>query len=796
MQLFLAASPILALLAAAAAQDPPQPASHPVEQDPLPILTAGDLTAEIDYESGSLALATREGERIVEVPLGFALRPSSPLRRYRSAGREEAELVTTDEEEGQRPELLAVHLQLRADGVESPAAVGLRLAKQGAVLMYGVPYAAMRDLALPAGNGRAWRERTSAGGGRAVAVAAPARLALRAAIASGGREAGSLRLRGRLAVADGAPAGSAGVLRIGADGVALHRTEPAGAGGEPIAFDVALPDAREYALELESGDGGPAELLLLDCAFVGAAESALSLGEVLERGEPGIDLLSGEGGGPSAPGGLVPLGEPFDVAAAGGAGGWLGPLLLPYRAEAGFLVGIGFGLLPDARRAAASAGGVRLDLPTRLYAAASAAVASADGGDTQQARLPLFIVVGRSNDELLQRYRELLIEAGYAPALRELGALSSPAWWRLPLLLVGPGDGASGNPEFEAFAVEKAVREVEERLGLDAFNVAVDGGWNELAGDPLPSARFADLRAVIAAQHVRGRQVLLRWNLIEAAPDSLADLMGAAEEGAVSQRSGNALAAFLHEVAQRCLEDDFSGLGADGFLIAGLDRVREPSARGSIGTGTGLREIAGLLEPFDRAVHEIKEDALLLAPAALPQFARSIGGVLVRGAPAAGEQDQRIAIAAAAVPELPLAIELRAGDPAELLSRAARAVAAGIPVVPASAVAMLDDEQARALGALLALTAERRLGRAVLGPTGCSLRHGDVVLAEELPGGAGVAVYPGRDRALVALARTGDVRLPFAPDALDDADGAAVLLDADGSVLTGGRPGRIYRFRR
>ena len=810
---------ILALCAwPAAAQDEPPPSPVPAET-----LVGDVFDVRVDVETGRLALLDDEGGTIVEFPLGAVIRPSRPALRFMArVDGVETLAIADDPATGVSPGIAAALFHLSSAGSEAEVGVGVRAGPFGPVFSYGFAADVFRGLThrtetrdvdgrpVTVGRDAAGRPVTVAGERieEAVAVAAPGRIRLLIDERFSELSLGTFRLRGALAVTDSGE--DDGIrLRVIADGVEIGGAVAGGRGEDPRAFDVALKDARELVLDLSpAGDGliSPTAALL-DATFVGPGDAELRLTDLLLDDRAGLDLLVDASGGLTAAGGVRPLApEPdprrdaigaIDATASEFASVSPGPLLLPFETGGGWFVGVGLGWLPDATRFAASRGGVSLSLPTMQLGVPPDEME--EGEEPERIRVLVAVVAARTLPELYARYRSTLIATGGSATRRAVGSLTVPEWWRHPLLFCSkpPGRGRFGR--FDVHEVEKRVAEIESRLGLDDFTVVIDGPWNSRVGDPRPAEEFSRLRGLAAAQHVKGRHVLLRWPLLAAEPGSLADVIGVQRDGRIDSAARKKMTAFFHEVVRACLVDGLHSLGADGLVFSGVADLVDPTrsaVTGFAAAGTGLRELGTVLRSLKKEVDRRELDSLLAAPCALPQLVTEYGAILFSpGTSDAATRDDRLERIVAVIPDQPILSGPLDAAPQEIIEWAARMVAIGVPSIGSRALSALDDEQARSLGAFFRLATARPLGIPERVGAGWRMAYDGRVLAETLEARAGVAVFPERAVALLALTRAGDVRLPFDPVDLVDAEEASIEFEEGAAVLRGGRPGVIYRFR-
>lgn len=802
---------VLCAVAMACDDGVPTPPPPPV---PWPVIVGDGFRAAVDLGGGVIEVSLPSLAAPVRIPLGVAVHPDAADRRYRVDPAVEPALLPSAVMEDGRPLLDAALMHLRVDGLDAAVSVGVRALPHGLLLVYGLPRAVLAEVSTVAaaggGVGRAWFDRTPAGRPLVIAgvsepggigLACPARLAL--PIDGLGRGLLGLRLRGSIAVDDESPEDAAVRVRIRAGGDDLYDSGPLLRGAAPQPLDVALPETAELWLVAEPVGDGPATAVLdlLDLHFHGAG-STLPIAPRLRLRAPGIDLMVDADGRGIGAENLVALPAEPIAGLSGGAidqnspyAGLLRPppLLLPFAVGEGNHLGVGLCYLPDATRFAFESGQVTLAVPPALLARVL--------DEDDPLRIAVVLLFADSRTQLFQRYRAALVSVGACVDVRDTGGLTLPDWWREPLIFAEAPPGQGRFARFDRFEVDKIIALAETELGLDRFTVVIDGPWSSLPGSPAPNEAFAGLRSLIADQHVRGRHILLGWDLTAAAEGSFADIARVATGGAIDATDERRYRGFASELARRCLSEQLDALGADGFVLRGLERLRDPTA--TVGyampaRGTGLRELELLLRGLQEGVSVMRPDALLLAPTAAPQLMAHLGGALL---PARGyshaallkRSDELIAT----TPDLPLFFGPRDLADGELLRVAARSVAGGVPSIGSQALLALDATQRRALAAILSLAGSRRLGLPqVLADGRVRLGVDERVFAESLAEDRGVVVYPSRDEAHLAVVDDAAVDLPFVPTAVLEGHGAEIELVAAGARLVGAQPGLVYRFRR
>ncbi|MFH0946523.1 MAG: hypothetical protein V2A76_15110 [Planctomycetota bacterium] len=790
--------------------------------DPPVAAIKGELfTTVVDTETGRIAVELKGGERIAEFPVGLGVRPSPAPRLFKTIEAGGSRLIRGDSADDEPGDVLAALLDLKASGIDAPVTLAVRSGPYGPVLIYGIPAPALAGLAPPSGNGAPPNGSYRIGhslqglpfrmGGRplprdGICLSVPGRVLLRLRNEPEGDPVRSLRLRGSLALGDESPEEFEATLEVRCGGVSIYRSPPVRRGADPIQLDVPLADAGDLELVASGapeGAPGSAALGLRGFSLHGANRSVESVAERLLLSEPGLDLLAGGSGEASLLHGLEVLPpEPgpgrdgvavVDLGNCGELSFRPAPLLLPLTTPSGWLMGIGLAYVPDASRFGLELDRVTLNLPS----------ASIRLAEDEQARLVLAIVLGRTREELAERYLETLANTGSAATGGGLAGLKAPRWWSRPLLLAQPPAGGGRFSPYDTVEVAQRARELEQRFGVDRFTLVLDGPWSERPGDPAPSESFERLRTLIAAEHVKGRKVLLRWDPCAAGPGSLADIVGVVVGGRIDATLGKKYRAYVHEVVRACISDQFHSLNADGLLFRGDHLVRSPDGRApgpGRDEGIGFRELGTVLETYSLELQQVDPEALLLTAAAVPQFATSPDGILlpVSGSTPADREawDARAALLAALMPELPIYCGPGDGTFAEKLSWAVRSAVIGVPAVHSVDLKTFDEGQARTLGAVLRLAAERQLGRPERLPDGRIRTVIDGrVLAETLEEESGLVVYPVREEAALVLVReVTEISLPFVPSRQQGNEPVEIVATGERTVLRGARVGVIYRF--
>lgn len=223
----------------------------------------------------------------------------------------------------------------------------------------------------------------------------------------------------------------------------------------------------------------------------------------------------------------------------------------------------------------------------------------------------------------LRRHRADLAARGAAPAAEER---ETPAWWTEPIFC---GWGAQFHL-FETTGVSAMAQATQanydaflarlDEHGVSPGTVVLDDKWQVGYGTNEPDeAKWPDLKGWIAAQHERGRRVLLWWKAWD--PEGLPpELCVRRPDGVpVAVDPGNpATRAALAEQMTRLISPD--GLDADGLKIDFTARAPSGRALEHAGGGWGIALLHELLATVYDAVKAAKPDALLITQTPHPAF--------------------------------------------------------------------------------------------------------------------------------------------------------------------------------
>ncbi|MBL8768834.1 MAG: hypothetical protein JNL94_15790 [Planctomycetes bacterium] len=772
----------------------------------------------VDADTGRLSISDAQGRLVARIPIGMALRPQWPPRTYAPAGHDAILFMNAEASPGEAGELENVIALLTESEESGRASVAVRGGPFGPVLNWSVPIELL-DALSPAvtvsGEGAASQSGglTSASplhiGGepapRGLALRAPTRLqfrlrdVLRAVSIGDDVPATGFRLTGRFALDDGCPSGVAVDVSTSADGRALRPPQTLRDDARTMDLDVPVPAAEDLVVAVKAHAQDPDAVVgMLALELDAGSGIVIDLLDVVRSARSGLDLCVDALGGiewdasySRASAALDPT-STSSVRIGLDARGVVtfGPQLMVRETEDGRCVGLALTLLPDATVVTLDPDRVGVELPTRLLASRGTGPAAVS--------LSLAVLVADDRTQLLAQYREIVVEHGTSPVVRDLGNLTLPSWWRDPWIVV---DARTGE-RFDDVAIERAFADARNRFGLSGSTVVVDGPWYVAPGEPIAGESFARLAAITAQARVRGDHVLLAWDAFRIAPDTFGDVSRVAEQGLVDTTYLSRTQDFLREVTRRTLSRELDAIAADGFVVRGLEAVRDPQASQAVhnpGAGIGVREIRRWLEILAVEANRAQPGALVVAPVGAPECIESLGMTWITRDRADDAAVEFAALQlAAAQPDLPLVLGPRRGalsaDFERELRFLARAVVLGTPAVDAAELRGLDDARAATLGALLRLPAQRQLGVPTRSRDGTlAAGFADRTYAQTLRGDRGVVVHPDSETALLVVLEDGDVTVPFRVAACEPLLESTAVDDA--TQLTDARRGTVYRLR-
>lgn len=224
----------------------------------------------------------------------------------------------------------------------------------------------------------------------------------------------------------------------------------------------------------------------------------------------------------------------------------------------------------------------------------------------------------------LRRHRDDLAARGSAPVVERR---EQPSWWTDPMFC---GWGAQfhlfetngGSPMDEATQAnyDAFLARLEEH-GVAPGTVVLDDKWQSAYGTNEPDpAKWPDLKGWIAAQHERGRHVLLWWKAwdVEGLPAELCVRTSDGTPVAIDPTNPGAREE-LTRLMTHLLSAD--GLDADGLKIDFTARTPSGHALTTHGDGWGIALLHELLAVVYAAAKAAKPDALIVTQAPHPAFA-------------------------------------------------------------------------------------------------------------------------------------------------------------------------------
>ncbi|HXA28996.1 MAG TPA: hypothetical protein VN193_09650 [Candidatus Angelobacter sp.] len=399
------------------------------------------------------------------------------------------------------------------------------------------------------------------------------------------------------------------------------------------------------------------------------------------------------------------------------------PFQIQLRATPGWF-GIGLVQVPSANSMRLGRdGAISIDYP--LTQAGSQADLGAGPAQDGLVRFPQFVVTFAADPQSgLRAYHDALVSLRAMTVASPPG--SRPAWWSEPLVDTWGEQVAlkahRGSPLFTADWVRAFVADWRARYHVDHFTLIIDSRWQERIGDPMPDPiRFggvAGMRKLVDDLHTQGCHVLLWWPMwahgVTTIPMSAKQARLATADRLIDPTAAE-FASQMTNTVTSLLGSGPDQLGADGLKLDWQYDI--PATLANPGQAYGALALYRYMDAIHTAAHAVRQDAMVDASAAAPQFAAVADTVRLYDAWNAAEWDRRAAIVAAVNPDV-----LIDGDgwQADVVSIVPHTVAStvygtpsiyfsktmmgGIPVAPS-----LSDQ----LGAVLALSGTKGQGRAV-----------------------------------------------------------------------------------
>jgi hypothetical protein len=669
--------------ATASPQDELAPAPPSASFDPSTTLKGEGWLAltTVDVDTGRLSVFDEKRRLVARIPIGVALRPQWPPRTYAPAGSDSVLLMHAEPQAGDPAALENVVALLTEPEDTARASVSIRAGRYGPVLAWSLPKELLDGLSHAvtiSGDGAAVQFGVDSTG-RALRVggkAAPSGLALRGAArlqfrvrdalkaVLGGDDlpAAGFRLTGRIALEDATDSDEAVDVSLSADGRQLRPVQVLRGAMRTFDVDIPVPPTEDLVLSVKPHATGSGALTTVLALRLDAGEGlAVDLLDVVRSARSGVDLCVDAAGGIEWDAAYCRSSTALEPAGTGAARVGLDPTgvvtflpqLLVREADDGRCVGVGLTLLPDANTVALDGDRVAVALPTRLLATR--------GGGPGALTLSLAVIVAADRAQLLERYRDVIVEHGTSPVVRDLGNLPLPVWWRDPCIVVDPRT----TPRFHDVALERALDDARAKLGLGGSTLVVDGPWYVAPGEPTPTDAFTRLAAITAQARLRGDHVVLAWDAFRVAPDSFGDVARVAEQGLLDTTSLSRTQDYVREITRRTLSRELDAIAADGLLLRGLDAVRDPQQSHAVhnpAAGVGVREIRRLLEIVAVEANRAQRGSWVGAAVGAPECIESLGMTWINRA-RCSDADAELAVLrlAAVQPDLPCVIGPRAG---------------------------------------------------------------------------------------------------------------------------------------
>ena len=290
------------------------------------------------------------------------------------------------------------------------------------------------------------------------------------------------------------------------------------------------------------------------------------------------------------------------------------PLNLSFKTPAGWF-SIGLAGLPDASVYALRQESIWLDLVWKKIRPAQ---------DQMYRFIPLIFTFNDSPWQAIDDYSSRVL-AKFERHSKNPGIETKPRWWTNPLVSTWGEQTVfqmtANHAAFTSDWVRWYVQSQEKALGDTSFTLIIADNWSRAYGDPHPSDRFRELRALIDWCHERGHKVILFWKAWKVEAGSIAIGMNVID-GEYVDATHPMFESYVDSCSQILFSNGPDGLDADGLKIDYLFLVRDPATANyfDAAKGMGFKEVKSYLEMFHQKAKKYKADALIMGSAIDPHF--------------------------------------------------------------------------------------------------------------------------------------------------------------------------------
>jgi hypothetical protein len=334
------------------------------------------------------------------------------------------------------------------------------------------------------------------------------------------------------------------------------------------------------------------------------------------------------------------------------------PLQVQLRGAPGW-VGLGLVQVPSATSMRVGRdGAVSIDYP--LAGVDASADLGAGAGQAGMLRFPDFVVTFAAGPQTgLRAYHDALVALHAVTVAAPPG--SRPGWWSDPIVDTWGEQMAvhafRGSPAFTADWVRAFAANWKAQYHVDHFTLVIDSRWQERIGDPMPDPlRFggvAGMRALIDQLHAQGLHVLLWWPMWAHRIDTIPLPAKLARTATPEKLIDPTTPSFQTDMATTV--GALMGTGSDALAADGLKldwQYDIPATVSNPAAGYGALALYRYMAAIHTAAHRLRNDAMIDASAAAPQFAAVADTVRLYDAWSTAEWDRRAALVAAVDPDV------------------------------------------------------------------------------------------------------------------------------------------------
>ena len=417
------------------------------------------------------------------------------------------------------------------------------------------------------------------------------------------------------------------------------------------------------------------------------------------------------------------------------------PLNLSFETPAGWF-SIGLIELPDATVFSFRDSGIWLDYPWQII----------EPDENNFYQLPsLVFTFNESPWEAVSDYSDFIYENS-GENLSKPSNQKKPVWWLNPivsprgeqkLLQISAADSLNNSEWIKNYILKQLLK-----LSVKNFNFILEDKWCEFYGDPQPSSRFRELRALIDWCHERDIKVILSWKSWKVERGSLAATLGLAD-GEYCDSTHPLFQTYVDSCCEFMFGEDPDFLNADGIQFDDLFLVRDPAVSqfADPPTGVGIKEAHHYLKTFYQSAKKIKPEALIIGTAVDPHFANVLDMTRINDDwDNKLRREKRARIILAALPNVLISADAYEMVNSIALHHYVTGAMYGIPAIhylENFSDGKINEETNRCINTLLRFSQQKPPGQVKFIDYGHwrIINNKNKVAAESLPGGNGILIF-------------------------------------------------------